>query len=73
MVVLDEPAKPTTLAGRRVLLANGDADPLVPADHPPRLAASLRAGGAEVTLKSFPTGHNLTSGDLDAAKTFLRG
>lgn len=73
MVVLDEPAAPRSLEGRRVLLANGAVDPIVTSDHPPRLAALLRAGGAVVTEKVFPTGHNLTSADVTAAQAFLRG
>ncbi len=73
MVVLDTPAAPHTLEGKRVLLASGAADPIVTPDHPPRLAALLRAGGAVVTEKVFPTGHSLTQADVTAAQAFLRG
>src|SRR5690606_31044098 len=38
MVVLDEPAAPGSLTGKRVYLANGSFDPIIPADHPERLA-----------------------------------
>jgi predicted esterase len=55
-----------------VLLANGEADPLAPSDHPPRLARLFEAGGADVTLRTFPAGHNLTAGDVTAAQAFLR-
>jgi predicted esterase len=72
MVVLDRPVPADALRGRRVLLASGEADPLVPSDHPPRLARLLAAGGAEVTLRTFPAGHNLTAGDITAAQAFLR-
>ncbi len=72
MVVLDEPAKPHSLEGRRVLMTNGRVDPIVPADQPVRLAALLRAGGADVTQTMFPTGHNLSSADVTAAAQFLR-
>lgn len=71
MVVLDQPATPGSLAGRRVLLANGREDPIVPPDHPSRLAAQLQAGGAEVTTHLAHAGHGLTSGDLAAAAAFL--
>ena len=71
MVVLDQPAAPGSLAGRRVLLLNGQRDPLVPPDHPPRLAALLRTGGAEVALEMMPNGHGLTQSDLTAAKRWL--
>jgi len=72
MVVLDEPAKPNSLAGRRVLMINGSADPLVPAAQPAHLAALLRTGGADVTQTMFPTGHNLTSADVATAAEFFR-
>ena len=71
MVVLDQPAPAGSLTGKRVLLANGTEDPIVPADHPARLAALLRAGGATVTLHTSPTGHGLAAGDIAAAKKFL--
>ena len=71
MVVLDQPATPGSLAGPRVLLLNGQRDPLVPPDHPPRLAGHLRAGGATVSLAMLPHGHGLNQADLAAAKTWL--
>jgi len=73
MVVLDQPATPGSLAGRRVLLLNGNVDPIVPLDHPPRLAAQLRAGGAEVAQQLLPASHNLTQGDVTAAQEWLGG
>ena len=72
MVVLDRPAAPNSLAGKRVLLLNGDADPIVPLDHPPRLAALLRAGGADVTQQFLPAGHNLVASDISNASTWLQ-
>ncbi len=71
MVVLDEPPPADALRGRRVLLANGTRDPLVPAGHPERLAALLRAGGAEVTRHLTPADHSLTGEDLAAAASWL--
>ena len=71
MVVLDQPAAPASLAGRRVLLLNGNVDPIVPLAHPPRLAALLRAGGAEVTQQLLPASHNLTPADVAAAQAWL--
>ena len=71
MVVLDQPAATGTLTNKRVLIASGTHDPIVPNSHPPRLAALLRAGGAEVTVHTSPSGHNLTSADVTAAKAFL--
>jgi predicted esterase len=71
MVVLDQPAAPGSLAGRRVLLANGYVDPLVPLDHPPRLAAHLRTGGADVTVRMLDASHGLTPQDVAAAQAWL--
>jgi len=73
MVVLDQPAAPGSLAGKRVLLCHGNTDPLVPADHPARLAALLAAGGAEVTARAFPAAHALTPQDVGAARDWLGG
>jgi predicted esterase len=72
MVVLDQPAAPGSLAGKRVLLLNGNVDPIVPLDHPPRLAALLRAGGADVTQQFLPASHNLTPADIALAQQWLR-
>lgn len=71
MVVLDQPARAGSLAGRRVLLSSGSVDPLVPPDHLPRLAALLRAGGADVTLKSHPASHALVPADVEEAQKWL--
>ena len=71
MVVLDQPAPAGSLAGKRVLIASGTQDPMVPATHPPHLAALLRAGGATVTLQSSPGGHGLVATDLAAAQKFF--
>ncbi|MBL9188668.1 MAG: alpha/beta hydrolase [Opitutaceae bacterium] len=71
MVVLDQPAAPGSLAGKRALLCHGSTDPLVPADHPARLEALLRAGGAETRLETIPASHALTPQDVDRARTWL--
>lgn len=73
MVVLDQPATPGSLAGKRVLITSGRADPIVPIDHPPRLATLLEAGGAAVTVRFFAAGHNLTADDLTVSQDFLAG
>jgi phospholipase/carboxylesterase len=71
MVVLDQPATPGSLTGRRVLMSSGAQDPIVPADHPPRLAALLRAGGADVTLEIHPASHGLVAADISSAQRWL--
>ena len=70
MVVL-EPARMPDLSGKRVLIASGALDPIMPADHPPRLAAMFRQAGADVTLHTVAAGHGLTSADITAARNFL--
>jgi predicted esterase len=59
------------LRGVRVLIGSGRADPLVPAADVERLAAMLQEGGAEVTLHWEGAGHQLTPGDIDAARAWL--
>ncbi len=71
MVVLEQPAASGSLAGKRVLLTHGTTDPLVPPDHPGRLADLLLVGGAEVQLVSIAASHQLTPQDFSAARTFL--
>ncbi|MBK8859237.1 MAG: alpha/beta hydrolase [Opitutaceae bacterium] len=71
MVVLDQPAPAGSLTGKRVLIASGNADPIVPQDHPSHLAALLQAGGANVTIHTASAGHNLAAADLSASQHFL--
>jgi predicted esterase len=71
MVVIDQPAAPTSLSGKRVLLCHGSTDPIVPADHPARLAALLQAGGAEARVQVVAASHGLTPQDVAAAQAWL--
>lgn len=71
MVVL-EPEKLPDLAGKRVLVSSGHADPIVPDDHPVRLADLLRRAGAEVSRHSQAAGHGLVPADMSAAREFFR-
>jgi predicted esterase len=70
MVVL-EPAQSPDLRGKRALISSGSFDPIVPSDHPERLASLLRRGGAHVDVQTHPASHGLVPGDLAAAKKFL--
>lgn len=72
MVVL-EPKQLPDLRGKRLLILSGRHDPIVPVDHPPRLAEQFRTAGADVTLQWVDTGHGLTPADFAAAKSFLGG
>ncbi|QYM77782.1 alpha/beta hydrolase [Horticoccus luteus] len=71
MVVLDQPAPPGSLAGKRVLLASGSGDSLVPVDQPPHLAELLRTGGADVEIAWTRADHGLTAVDFSAARAWL--
>ena len=66
------PATPPRLAGKRVFLGAGRADPLVRPYESERWAETLRGAGADVTLHWSDTGHALSQGDVDAAREWLR-
>jgi predicted esterase len=71
MVVIEQSAAPGSLVGKRLLLCHGSTDPLVPPDDPTRLAALLRAGGADVKIETLPASHALTPQDVAAAQAWL--
>lgn len=70
MVVL-QPKRLPDLSGKHISLSSGRLDPIVPVDHPPRLAALLRQAGAQVDLHWGETGHQLTSADFTLAAGFI--
>ena len=70
MVVL-EPAQLPDLSGKHVSLLSGRHDPIVPVDHPPRLADMFRRAGARVDLHWLEAGHQLTQADLAQAAGFF--
>ena len=70
MVVL-EPKQLPDLSGRRVFISSGTVDPIVPADHPGRLAQQLRRAGADVTLQTPAASHGLVPADFSGAQQFL--
>jgi predicted esterase len=70
MVVID-PSTEEDLTGRSVFIGAGRLDPVVPPDHPERLAELFRRRRALVTLCWQVSGHNLTPGDIrEAAQWF---
>jgi predicted esterase len=71
MVPLVPPVLPN-LAHARVLLSSGKQDAIVPMENAERLAAMLRAAGADVTSRFEPAGHALAFGDIEAAREWLR-
>ena len=65
------PAQP--LAGTRVLISNGEQDPMVPAAETERLARLLQRRGADVEVHWQAAGHQLMPADFAVAKNWLQG
>ena len=64
------PAPQPALAGRRVLVTAGRADPICPAPMTQALADYLTAQGAEVTLFWHPGGHEIRAEEIEAVQSF---
>jgi predicted esterase len=62
---------PLPALSARVLISNGQSDPLVSAEETERLASILRRCGARVDLVWQPAGHQLTQNDVNAAHRWL--
>lgn len=60
------------LAGTRVLISNGDRDPMVPAANTEQLARLLQRAGADVEVHWQSAGHELMPADFGVAKTWLQ-
>jgi predicted esterase len=65
------PADPP-LRGTRVLISNGDSDPIVTAAETDRLARLLQRTGADVEVHWQAASHELMPGDFAVAKTWLQ-
>jgi phospholipase/carboxylesterase len=59
------------LSSVRVWIGAGSIDPIVPASETKQLAKLLRDAGADVTIRFFLSGHELTPEDLDGARDWL--
>ena len=70
MVPLSDPPM-ADLTGKRVLILSGAMDPMVPAENAERLAALVRAAGAQVQQETVPTGHGLSQADLRLTAAWL--
>src|SRR6266404_8256761 len=55
----------------RVWIGAGDNDPIIPASEAKQLAELLRTASADVTIRFFQSGHQLTSDDVDLAREWL--
>ena len=65
------PEQAPDLTGRKVFLASGISDPILPIGNARRLAKMLGDAGAEVSFHEINAGHQLTSPELDAARKWL--
>jgi phospholipase/carboxylesterase len=70
MVPLTPEIQPN-LSRVHVWIGAGAFDPIVPASETKQLAELLRAAGADVTIRFFQSGHELTRDDVDLAREWL--
>ena len=67
-----EPQPLPSIAGTRVVISNGEMDPIVARDETERLARLLQRAGADVEVHWQRAGHQLMPGDFAVAKTWLQ-
>ena len=65
------PETQPNLSSVRVWIGAGTDDPIIPTSETKRLAELLRKAGADVTIRHFPAGHELTMADVEAARDWL--
>ena len=70
MVPLHPETQPN-LSSVRVWIGAGTNDPIIPMSETKALDELLRSAGADVTIRYFQAGHELTSQDLEAARDWL--
>ena len=63
-----EPETMPSLSTKRVLMANGKHDTIIPLESATRLAEVLRGGGAKVTFSISEGGHGLEQSNIDEAR-----
>lgn len=68
-----EPETLPDLTGTGIFIGAGQTDPLVPVDQVERLASLYEQAGADVTLHWEAGGHQITTTERDAARTWLNG
>jgi phospholipase/carboxylesterase len=59
------------LSSVRAWIGAGSDDPIIPTAETKRLAELLRGAGADVTIRYFQAGHELTAADVEAARDWL--
>ena len=65
------PEKQPDLASKSIFISAGSLDPIVPASNTKELVELLRSAGAEMTIRFFQSGHELTAQDVDLAREWL--
>jgi predicted esterase len=59
------------LSSKRIWIGAGAHDPIIPPSNTQELVEMLRSAGADVTIRFFKSGHELTSDDVDLAREWL--
>ena len=72
-MVPSSPIPGLDLYGIKTQVQVGSADQICPPEDGARLVTLLQQAGAEATLLTFDSGHNLTQADILAAQHFLNG
>lgn len=67
-----EPDPLPALSGTRVMISNGEVDPIVSREETERLARLLQRAGAGVEVHWQPAGHQLMPSDFSVAKAWLQ-
>ncbi len=65
------PATLPALAGKQVLMVEGEFDPLIPRSNADQLAGMFTSAGASVTVDWQPTGHGLTAADVEIVRGWM--
>lgn len=72
MVPFADPGE-VDLAGKQVLIANGDSDPMATPELTQTLSGQLKSRGAEVEVLTFPGGHTIDPEQLPRIREFVEG
>ena len=65
------PEKLPDLSLLRVWIGAGNQDAIIPTSETQRLVELLRGAGADVTIRFFDAGHNLTDNEIEIARDWL--
>lgn len=65
------PKQLPSLAGKRIFLASGLSDPILPIANARRLGKMFRDAGADLSHLELQAGHQLTAGEINAVRDWL--